>query len=65
MHDERNLWQKLKEHVAQPVREDDALCEFDCRKLECAEDEWATCERRISKGAGELRPAPTPEIDPK
>lgn len=52
----RAFLQWLKDQIAQDVTEADALCQFDCRKLECTEEEWATCERRIDKAAGELWP---------
>ena len=55
-------WQWLKNQIAQDVPESDGLCEYDCRKQQCAEDEWANCERRIQGAAGELWPGtkPTP-----
>ncbi len=58
------LWQWVRDQVVQSVPEDSALCEFDCRKEQCAMDEWATCERRITKAAGELMPAPKKETPP-
>ena len=53
----KKLWQSLKDQIAQDVREEDAVCEFDCRKQKCTQGEWATCERRIQRAAGELWPA--------
>jgi hypothetical protein len=50
----RRLWQWLKDQIAQDVPEADGLCEYDCRKQQCTEEDWATCERRIHKAAGEL-----------
>lgn len=38
------------------VPADDALCEFDCRKLQCAGGEWENCVRRLHRAAGELMP---------
>jgi hypothetical protein len=29
-----------------------AVCEYDCRKLQCRFDEWAHCEKRLSYLAG-------------
>jgi hypothetical protein len=62
------MWQWLKDQIAQDVPEADALCEYDCRKQQCTEEEWATCERRIHKAAGELwpesSPAPSGETNP-
>lgn len=46
----------LKQQV-EDVPDDLALCEFDCRKVQCTSDEWATCERRINRAAGELFPS--------
>ncbi|MFZ0950014.1 MAG: hypothetical protein WAN19_17900 [Candidatus Sulfotelmatobacter sp.] len=57
----RKVWQWLKGQIAQDVPEEDALCEYDCRKQQCTEEEWATCERRIHKAAGELWPESGPE----
>ena len=55
-------WQWLKNQIAQDVPGSDGLCEYDCRKQQCAEDEWANCERRIQGAPGELWPGtkPTP-----
>jgi hypothetical protein len=52
----RKFWQWLKDQIVQEVGEADGLCEFDCRKPQCTEEEWATCERRIQNAAGELWP---------
>jgi len=54
----RTIWQRLKRQWVDEVPEDIAICEFDCRKNQCLYDEWATCERRTSKAAGELMPPP-------
>lgn len=56
----RKMWQWLKDQIVQEVPEADALCEYDCRKQQCTEEEWATCERRIHKAAGELWPESSP-----
>jgi hypothetical protein len=57
---QRWLWHRLKGHRVAGVPEEIALCEFDCRKGQCVENEWESCERLISKAAGELMPgAPT------
>jgi len=42
------------------VPEEDALCEFDCRKPQCHEGEWESCARRLQRAAGELMPAKEP-----
>jgi hypothetical protein len=63
----RRLWQFVKRQVVDDAPEDLALCEFDCRKEQCRQDEWETCGRRIRKGSGELFPdgglKPTPPAD--
>jgi len=46
----------LKDQLVREVPPEDALCEFDCRKEQCFYDEWATCERRLNRAAGELMP---------
>lgn len=43
--------------VVQDVPAGDALCEFDCRKLQCHVGEWESCERRLQNAAGELMPS--------
>jgi hypothetical protein len=43
--------------IIQDVPESFALCEFDCRKGQCRQSEWATCERRLNRAQGELMPA--------
>jgi len=56
----QRIWQWIKNQIVQDVPKDIALCEFDCRKEQCREDEWATCERRLSAAAGELKPEHPP-----
>lgn len=60
----RKLYQWLKDQIVQSVPEADGLCEFDCKKPQCVEEEWATCERRIQKARGELWPAAGPRPRP-
>jgi len=59
----RPIWQRFRKQWVEEVPEDIAICEFDCRKGQCLYDEWATCERRISKAGGELMPSP-PDMPP-
>ena len=49
-------WRWLKDQIVREVPPEDALCEFDCRNEQCLYDEWATCERRLTRAAGELMP---------
>ena len=51
----RRGWRFLMDGLIQSVPEEDALCEFDCRKPQCALDEWSTCERRLQAVAAQLR----------
>ncbi len=53
----RNLWVWAGGHFVGSVPEDNALCEFDCRKPQCTEGEWENCMRRLRHAAGELMPA--------
>jgi len=46
-----------KNLLIQDVPSDIALCEFDCRKDQCRDDEWETCDRRLTRAAGELSPS--------
>lgn len=50
----RKVWRWLKDQIAQDVPEANGLCEYDCPKWQCTEEEWAICERRIHNEAGEL-----------
>jgi hypothetical protein len=59
----RNIWNWVAGQVIGEVPEDDAPCEYDCRKLQCTEGEWETCERRLQRAAGELMPAKIPVLE--
>jgi hypothetical protein len=52
----QRLWQFVKRQTVDDAPEELTLCEFDCRKGQCQQNEWDTCGRRIRKGAGELFP---------
>ncbi len=56
----RRLWRFVTRQVIDDAPDDIAICEFDCRKGQCMQEEWATCERRSRKGSGELFPAEKP-----
>jgi hypothetical protein len=55
-----NSFHRLRQFVERQIIDDApeklAICQFDCRKGECLQDEWETCDRQIRKGAGELFP---------
>ncbi|MGA3326585.1 MAG: hypothetical protein ABSF45_19120 [Terriglobia bacterium] len=59
----RDIWDWVRRQFIDEVPEGDALCEFDCRKPQCTDGEWETCERRLHRAAGELMPLnkPAPE----
>lgn len=42
------LWTWAKSQWVQEVPVAEELCEFDCRKQQCMEGEWASCERRLT-----------------
>jgi hypothetical protein len=46
----------LKRQIVEDAPEDLGICEFDCRRGQCLQDEWGSCDRRIRQGAGELFP---------
>ncbi len=50
------VWQWFKDQWIREVPEEFAPCEFDCRKLQCLEGEWDTCERRLSQASGAFMP---------
>ena len=52
----RTVWRWLLGQVTREVPAEDALCEFDCRKPQCFEGEWANCMRRLRRAGGELMP---------
>jgi len=54
----------LKNEIVGNVPPETAVCEFDCRKQECRYGEWATCDRRLTRAAGELMPGPRNEPKP-
>jgi hypothetical protein len=58
------FWRWISAQVVTEVPEDDALCEFDCRKQQCSEGEWESCERRLHHAARELMPAKKPFAKP-
>jgi hypothetical protein len=41
------VWDFFKGQVIQPVPDDDAPCEFNCRVGQCSMHEWETCEIRL------------------
>jgi len=62
----KKLGQWMKNQIALDVPESVGLCEYDCRKQQCAEGQWASCERRIQRAAGELWPeTKPPQTSPK
>jgi hypothetical protein len=55
----RQIWARFKRNwIISEIPQEVALCEFDCRKGQCSQEEWAACKRRISRAAGELMPGP-------
>jgi hypothetical protein len=49
----------MKNLIVQPVADEDALREFDCRNDHCTFGHWQTCERRLKRAADELMPKET------
>jgi hypothetical protein len=56
----QRFWRWFKGQIIEDVPKDIAICEYDCPKEQCRENEWATCERRLSAAAGELKPEHPP-----
>lgn len=46
----------IAEKIAQDAPAGGEICAFDCRKEQCTQEEWAHCERRLTRAAGELWP---------
>ena len=46
----------IKGRLVQDVPEEIAACEFECRRTECKQGDWETCERRLrGMGGGKNR----------
>ena len=43
----RRLRRWLKSRLIQDVPEAFAACEFECRRMECRQGDWETCEKRL------------------
>jgi hypothetical protein len=56
------LW--IRGHLIGEVPNELALGEFDCKRSPCPEEEWETCERRITRAAGELMPESPKGMEP-
>ena len=41
------FWRRLGQQFGADVPLDIALCEYDCRKPQCLQGEWADCQRRL------------------
>jgi len=48
--------------IVQRIPEDISICEFDCRRTQCTDQQWTSCDRRLDRAAGELMPAPTAAV---
>lgn len=45
----KTFWQRMKNQITQDVPTSVEQCEYNCRKPNCTEKEWATCERRTQR----------------
>jgi hypothetical protein len=45
----RQLWERIKSQIIQDVPTENAVCEYDCDKLECSDEKWTDCENRLRK----------------
>ncbi|MEL7083063.1 MAG: hypothetical protein AAGM36_01070 [Cyanobacteria bacterium J06597_1] len=43
----KELFPSLWNQISTPVPPENAVCEFECRELECSQEEWEHCERRL------------------
>ena len=55
----RLLLKNLKAFLSAEVPDDVAVCEFDCRKLECRTEDWVNCPRRLNQTETSGAPAET------
>jgi hypothetical protein len=51
----RKLVDLVLNQIIQDVPKDIAVCEFDCRRIQCSRR--MTCERRLNRARNELMPA--------
>lgn len=58
----QNVWNWVSSQIVGEVPEGDAICAFDCPRLQCTEGEWDSCERRLHHAAGELMPTEKPPL---
>jgi hypothetical protein len=56
----QRIWDWLAGQFVREIPEEDAVCEFDCRKPQCRQGEWESCIRRLQRATGELMPAKQP-----
>lgn len=42
------LRQRLMDHLVGMVPKESAICEFDCSRTECSNEEWTHCKRRLA-----------------
>ncbi len=54
----RRLWQWFVERWVSNVPAEIMVCEFECRKEQCLQGEWDTCEQRILRSAEKLLAKP-------
>lgn len=54
----KGLIRWIADQFVRDVPADDALCAFDCKRDQCTAGEWASCDRRLQRAAGELMPSP-------
>jgi hypothetical protein len=45
--DRGTLRERLMSHLVRTAPEHSAICEFDCDKTECTNEEWTHCQRRL------------------
>ncbi len=50
----RRLWEWIVGHWVSNVPAEIMVCEFECKKEQCLQGEWDTCEHRILRSAEQL-----------
>lgn len=43
----KSLKERILAHIVSEIPDELALCEFDCLKQDCTEDDWGHCEKRL------------------
>ena len=49
------IWQSIRDQFIEETPDELALCDSDCGRQDCTQEEWLICERRSIRDVDELR----------